>query len=451
MFDNLSDRLEQAFKKLKGQGRISEINISETLKEIRRALVDADVNYKIAKSFTENVKDKAIGQQVIKSVSPGQMMVKIVYDELVQLMGGKAVELNLKSKPAVILLAGLQGSGKTTFAAKLALYLKNNNNRNVMLVACDVYRPAAIEQLKTLGESVNVTVFANEDEKNPIKIALEAFNYAKNNNIDTLIVDTAGRLAIDEDMMKEIRMLHETLKPDETLFVVDAMTGQDAVNTAKAFNDVLDYDGVVLTKLDGDTRGGAAISIKATVDKPIKFSSIGEKMDDIDVFHPDRMASRILGMGDIVSFVERAQQQVDEEKAREVEKKIKKNKFDFNDFYDQIQQVKKMGNLKDLISMIPGMGKAVRDIDIDDDAFKLIEAIIHSMTPYEREHPEVLNGSRKLRIAKGSGTSVQDVNTFLKQFEEMRKMMKKALTTNPKQLKRIGQLNKIYSHENFRW
>ncbi|HHW59728.1 MAG: signal recognition particle protein [Bacteroidales bacterium] len=442
MFDNLSDRLEQAFKKLKGQGRISEINISETLKEIRRALVDADVNYKIAKSFTENVKDKAIGQQVIKSVSPGQMMVKIVYDELVQLMGGKAVELNLKSKPAVILLAGLQGSGKTTFAAKLALYLKNNNNRNVMLVACDVYRPAAIEQLKTLGESVNVTVFANEDEKNPIKIALEAFNYAKNNNIDTLIVDTAGRLAIDEDMMKEIRMLHETLKPDETLFVVDAMTGQDAVNTAKAFNDVLDYDGVVLTKLDGDTRGGAAISIKATVDKPIKFSSIGEKMDDIDVFHPDRMASRILGMGDIVSFVERAQQQVDEEKAREVEKKIKKNKFDFNDFYDQIQQVKKMGNLKDLISMIPGMGKAVRDIDIDDDAFKLIEAIIHSMTPYEREHPEVLNGSRKLRIAKGSGTSVQDVNTFLKQFEEMRKMMKKALTTNPKQLKRIGQLNK---------
>lgn len=389
MFDNLSDRLEQAFKKLKGQGRISEINISETLKEIRRALVDADVNYKIAKSFTENVKDKAIGQQVIKSVSPGQMMVKIVYDELVQLMGGKAVELNLKSKPAVILLAGLQGSGKTTFAAKLALYLKNNNNRNVMLVACDVYRPAAIEQLKTLGESVNVTVFANEDEKNPIKIALEAFNYAKNNNIDTLIVDTAGRLAIDEDMMKEIRMLHETLKPDETLFVVDAMTGQDAVNTAKAFNDVLDYDGVVLTKLDGDTRGGAAISIKATVDKPIKFSSIGEKMDDIDVFHPDRMASRILGMGDIVSFVERAQQQVDEEKAREVEKKIKKNKFDFNDFYDQIQQVKKMGNLKDLISMIPGMGKAVRDIDIDDDAFKLIEAIIHSMTPYEREHPEV--------------------------------------------------------------
>ena len=325
MFDNLSDRLEQAFKKLKGQGRISEINISETLKEIRRALVDADVNYKIAKSFTENVKDKAIGQQVIKSVSPGQMMVKIVYDELVQLMGGKAVELNLKSKPAVILLAGLQGSGKTTFAAKLALYLKNNNNRNVMLVACDVYRPAAIEQLKTLGESVNVTVFANEDEKNPIKIALEAFNYAKNNNIDTLIVDTAGRLAIDEDMMKEIRMLHETLKPDETLFVVDAMTGQDAVNTAKAFNDVLDYDGVVLTKLDGDTRGGAAISIKATVDKPIKFSSIGEKMDDIDVFHPDRMASRILGMGDIVSFVERAQQQVDEEKAREVEKKIKNN------------------------------------------------------------------------------------------------------------------------------
>lgn len=441
MFDNLSDRLEQAFKKLKGQGRISEINISETLKEIRRALVDADVNYKIAKSFTESVKNKAIGQQVIKSVSPGQMMVKIVYDELVDLMGGKASEINLKSKPAVILLAGLQGSGKTTFAAKLALYLKNNK-RNVMLVACDVYRPAAINQLKTLGEQAGVQVFAKEEEKNPIKIALEALKYAKDNDINTLIVDTAGRLAIDEDMMKEIRMLYEALKPDETLFVVDAMTGQDAVNTAKAFNDVLDYDGVVLTKLDGDTRGGAAISIKATVNKPIKFSSIGEKLDDIDVFHPDRMASRILGMGDIVSFVERAQQQVDEQKAREVEKKIKKNKFDFNDFLDQVQQIKKMGNLKNLMGMIPGMNKAIRDIDIDDDAFKQIEAIIHSMTPYEREHPEILNGSRKSRIAKGSGTTVQDVNTFLKQFEEMRKMMKKVLNADPKQLKRMEQLNK---------
>jgi signal recognition particle subunit SRP54 len=442
MFDNLSDRLEQAFKKLRGQGRISEINISETLKEIRRALVDADVNYKIAKSFTESVKNKAIGQQVIKSVSPGQMMVKIVYDELVDLMGGKASEINLKSKPAVILLAGLQGSGKTTFAAKLALYLKNNKKRNVMLVACDVYRPAAIEQLKTLGEQASVPVFAREEEKNPIKIALEALKYAKDNDINTLIVDTAGRLAIDEDMMKEIRMLYEALKPDETLFVVDAMTGQDAVNTAKAFNDVLDYDGVVLTKLDGDTRGGAAISIKATVNKPIKFSSIGEKLDDIDVFHPDRMASRILGMGDIVSFVERAQQQVDEQKAREVEKKIKKNKFDFNDFLDQVQQIKKMGNLKNLMGMIPGMNKAIRDIDIDDDAFKQIEAIIHSMTPYEREHPEILNGSRKSRIAKGSGTTVQDVNTFLKQFEEMRKMMKKVLNADPKQLKRMEQLNK---------
>jgi signal recognition particle subunit SRP54 len=442
MFDNLSDRLEQAFKKLRGQGRISEINISETLKEIRRALVDADVNYKIAKSFTEGVKNKAIGQQVIKSVSPGQMMVKIVYDELVDLMGGKASEINLKSKPAVILLAGLQGSGKTTFAAKLALYLKNNKKRNVMLVACDVYRPAAIEQLKTLGEQASVPVFAREEEKNPIKIALEALKYAKDNDINTLIVDTAGRLAIDEDMMKEIRMLYEALKPDETLFVVDAMTGQDAVNTAKAFNDVLDYDGVVLTKLDGDTRGGAAISIKATVNKPIKFSSIGEKLDDIDVFHPDRMASRILGMGDIVSFVERAQQQVDEQKAREVEKKIKKNKFDFNDFLDQVQQIKKMGNLKNLMGMIPGMNKAIRDIDIDDDAFKQIEAIIHSMTPYEREHPEILNGSRKSRIAKGSGTTVQDVNTFLKQFEEMRKMMKKVLNADPKQLKRMEQLNK---------
>lgn len=441
MFDNLSDRLEQAFKKLKGQGRISEINISETLKEIRRALVDADVNYKIAKSFTESVKNKAIGQQVIKSVSPGQMMVKIVYDELVDLIGGKASEINLKSKPAVILLAGLQGSGKTTFAAKLALYLKNNK-RNVMLVACDVYRPAAIDQLKTLGEQAGVQVFAKEEEKNPIKIALEALKYAKDNDINTLIVDTAGRLAIDEDMMKEIRMLYEALKPDETLFVVDAMTGQDAVNTAKAFNDVLDYDGVVLTKLDGDTRGGAAISIKATVNKPIKFSSIGEKLDDIDVFHPDRMASRILGMGDIVSFVERAQQQVDEQKAREVEKKIKKNKFDFNDFLDQVQQIKKMGNLKNLMGMIPGMNKAIRDIDIDDDAFKQIEAIIHSMTPYEREHPEILNGSRKSRIAKGSGTTVQDVNTFLKQFEEMRKMMKKVLNADPKQLKRMEQLNK---------
>ena len=442
MFDNLSDRLEQVFKKIKGQGRISEINISETLKEIRRALVDADVNYKIAKSFTENVKNKAIGQEVIKSVSPGQMMIKIVHDELVDLMGGQAVDLKLKSKPAVILLAGLQGSGKTTFAAKLARYLKNNKKRNVILVACDVYRPAAINQLKTLGEQAGVQVFAKEDEKNPVKIALDALKYAKENDINTIIVDTAGRLAIDEDMMKEIRMLYDVLKPDETLFVVDAMTGQDAVNTAKAFNDVLDYDGVVLTKLDGDTRGGAAISIKATVNKPIKFSSIGEKLDDIDVFHPDRMASRILGMGDIVSFVERAQQQVDEEKAREVEKKIKKNKFDFNDFLDQVQQVKKMGNLKNLMSMIPGMNKAIRDIDIDDDAFKQIEAIIHSMTPYEREHPESLNGSRKLRIAKGSGTTVQDVNTFLKQFEEMRKMMKKVLNADPKQLKRMEQLNK---------
>lgn len=442
MFDNLSDRLEQAFKKIKGQGRISEINISETLKEIRRALVDADVNYKIAKSFTENVKNKAIGQQVIKSVSPGQMMIKIVHDELVDLMGGQAVDLNLKSKPAVILLAGLQGSGKTTFAAKLARYLKNNKKRNVILVACDVYRPAAINQLKTLGEQAGVQVFANEDEKNPVKIALDAIKYAKENDINTIIVDTAGRLAIDEEMMKEIRMLYDVLKPDETLFVVDAMTGQDAVNTAKAFNDVLDYDGVVLTKLDGDTRGGAAISIKATVNKPIKFSSIGEKLDDIDVFHPDRMASRILGMGDIVSFVERAQQQVDEQKAREVEKKIKKNKFDFNDFLDQVQQIKKMGNLKNLMSMIPGMNKAIRDIDIDDDAFKQIEAIIHSMTPYEREHPESLNGSRKIRIAKGSGTTVQDVNTFLKQFEEMRKMMKKVLNADPKQLKRMEQLNK---------
>lgn len=442
MFDNLSDRLEQAFKKIKGQGRISEINISETLKEIRRALVDADVNYKIAKSFTDNVKNKAIGQQVIKSVSPGQMMIKIVHDELVDLMGGQAVDLNLKSKPAVILLAGLQGSGKTTFAAKLARYLKNNKKRNVMLIACDVYRPAAINQLKTLGEQAGVQVFAKEDEKNPVKIALDALKYAKENDINTIIVDTAGRLAIDEDMMKEIRMLYDVLKPDETLFVVDAMTGQDAVNTAKAFNDVLDYDGVVLTKLDGDTRGGAAISIKATVNKPIKFSSIGEKLDDIDVFHPDRMASRILGMGDIVSFVERAQQQVDEQKAREVEKKIKKNKFDFNDFLDQVQQIKKMGNLKNLMSMIPGMNKAIRDIDIDDDAFKQIEAIIHSMTPYEREHPESLNGSRKIRIAKGSGTTVQDVNTFLKQFEEMRKMMKKVLNADPKQLKRMEQLNK---------
>lgn len=442
MFDNLSDRLEQAFKKIKGQGRISEINISETLKEIRRALVDADVNYKIAKSFTDNVKNKAIGQQVIKSVSPGQMMIKIVHDELVDLMGGQAVDLNLKSKPAVILLAGLQGSGKTTFAAKLARYLKNNKKRNVMLIACDVYRPAAINQLKTLGEQAGVQVFANEDEKNPVKIALDAIKYAKENDINTIIVDTAGRLAIDEEMMKEIRMLYDVLKPDETLFVVDAMTGQDAVNTAKAFNDVLDYDGVVLTKLDGDTRGGAAISIKATVNKPIKFSSIGEKLDDIDVFHPDRMASRILGMGDIVSFVERAQQQVDEQKAREVEKKIKKNKFDFNDFLDQVQQIKKMGNLKNLMSMIPGMNKAIRDIDIDDDAFKQIEAIIHSMTPYEREHPESLNGSRKIRIAKGSGTTVQDVNTFLKQFEEMRKMMKKVLNADPKQLKRMEQLNK---------
>lgn len=442
MFDNLSDRLEQAFKKIKGQGRISEINISETLKEIRRALVDADVNYKIAKSFTENVKNKAIGQQVIKSVSPGQMMIKIVHDELVDLMGGQAVDLNLKSKPAVILLAGLQGSGKTTFAAKLARYLKNNKKRNVILVACDVYRPAAINQLKTLGEQAGVQVFAKEDEKNPVKIALDAIKYAKENDINTIIVDTAGRLAIDEEMMKEIRMLYDVLKPDETLFVVDAMTGQDAVNTAKAFNDVLDYDGVVLTKLDGDTRGGAAISIKATVNKPIKFSSIGEKLDDIDVFHPDRMASRILGMGDIVSFVERAQQQVDEQKAREVEKKIKKNKFDFNDFLDQVQQIKKMGNLKNLMSMIPGMNKAIRDIDIDDDAFKQIEAIIHSMTPYEREHPESLNGSRKIRIAKGSGTTVQDVNTFLKQFEEMRKMMKKVLNADPKQLKRMEQLNK---------
>ncbi|GAB6013564.1 signal recognition particle protein [Viscerimonas tarda] len=424
MFESLSDRLDRSFKLLKGEGKITEINVAETLKDVRRALLDADVNFRIAKQFTESVKEKAMGQNVLTAVKPGQLMVKIVHDELAELMGGKAVGINIKASPAVILMSGLQGSGKTTFSGKLAKYLKSKKGKNPLLVADDIYRPAAIEQLKVLGAQIEVPVYAEEENKNPVEIALNAIKQAKKNGNDLVIIDTAGRLAIDEAMMNEIAAIKAAVKPDEILFVVDSMTGQDAVNTAKEFNDRLNFDGVVLTKLDGDTRGGAALSIRSVVDKPIKFVGMGEKMDALDVFHPERMADRILGMGDIVSLVERAQEQYDEEEARRLQKKIAKNQFDFNDFISQIHQIKKMGNLKDLASMIPGVGKAMKDIDIDDDAFKGIEAIIYSMTPKERSNPEILNGSRRQRIAVGSGTSIQEVNKLVKQFDETRKMMK---------------------------
>ena len=424
MFENLSDRLERSFKILKGEGKITEINVAETLKDVRRALLDADVNYKVAKTFTDTVKQKALGQNVLTAVKPGQMMVKIVHDELASLMGGEAAELHLEQKPAIILMSGLQGSGKTTFSGKLANMQKTKQHRNPLLVACDVYRPAAIDQLKVVGGQIDVPVYTEPENKNVNEIALHAIQEAKAKGYDTVIIDTAGRLAVDEQMMDEIASLKETVKPDETLFVVDSMTGQDAVNTAKEFNDRLDFDGVVLTKLDGDTRGGAALSIRTVVTKPIKFIGTGEKMEAIDVFHPDRMADRILGMGDVVSLVERAQEQFDEEEARILQKKIQKNKFDFNDFLNQIEQIKKMGNLKELASMIPGVGKAIKDIDIDDNAFNGIEAIIRSMTPQERTHPEVLNVSRRQRIAKGSGTSIQEVNRLIKQFDQTRKMMK---------------------------
>ena len=424
MFENLSDRLERSFKILKGEGKITEINVAETLKDVRRALLDADVNYKVAKTFTDTVKQKAMGMNVLTAVKPSQLMVKIVHDELTELMGGKAVELKLEGRPAIILMSGLQGSGKTTFSGKLANLLKTRQHKNPLLVACDVYRPAAIEQLKVVGQSVGVEVYAEEGNKNVVEIANNAIRKAKQEGFNVVIVDTAGRLAVDEEMMQEIETLKKAINPDETLFVVDSMTGQDAVNTAKEFNDRLDFDGVVLTKLDGDTRGGAALSIRTVVTKPIKFVGTGEKMEAIDVFHPERMADRILGMGDVVSLVERAQMQFDEEEAKRLEKKIRKNKFDFNDFMNQIQQIKKMGNIKDLASMIPGVGKAIKDVDIDDDAFKGIEAIINSMTPKERQNPDIINQSRRQRIAKGSGTKLEDVNRLLKQFDQTRKMMK---------------------------
>ena len=424
MFENLTDKLERSFKILKGEGRITEINVAETLKEIRRALIDADVNYKVAKSFTDEVKQKALGQDVLRSVKPGQMMTKIVRDELAQLMGGTATDIKLEGNPAVILIAGLQGSGKTTFSGKLAAHIKSKKGRQVLLVAGDVYRPAAIDQLKILGQTVGVEVYTEEGNNNPVLIAQNAIQYARSKSYNTVIVDTAGRLAVDEAMMQEITAIKAAVNPSETLFVVDSMTGQDAVNTAKEFNDRLDFDGVVLTKLDGDTRGGAAISIRSVVDKPLKFISAGEKMEALQVFHPERMADRILGMGDVVSLVERAQEQFDEEEARKLKKKLIKNQFNFNDFRDQINQIKKMGNLKDLASMIPGMGKMLKNVDIPDDAFKQTEAIIDSMTPAERENPEIINARRRERIAKGSGTNIADVNRLLKQFEETRKMMR---------------------------
>jgi signal recognition particle subunit SRP54 len=424
MFENLSERLERSFKILKGEGQITEINVAETLKDVRRALLDADVNYKVAKSFTDTVKQKALGQNVLTSVKPGQLMVKIVHDELAALMGGKACELKLSGRPSVILMAGLNGAGKTTLSGKLALYLKSKKSRKPLLVACDVYRPAAVEQLRVLAEQIEVPIYMDLNEKNPVKIARDGVQEAKAKGYDTVIVDTAGRLAVDEELMNEIAAIKQAITPDDTLFVVDAMTGQDAVNTAKEFNDRLDYEGVVLTKLDGDTRGGAALSIRTVVDKPIMFVGMGEKMEALDVFHPERMADRILGMGDIVSLVERAQEQFDEKEALKLQRKIQKNQFDFNDFLAQIQQIKKMGNLKDLASMIPGVGKALKDVEIDDNAFKGIEAIILSMTPKERQHPEVLNQSRKNRIAKGSGTTIQEVNRLVKQFDQTRKMMK---------------------------
>lgn len=424
MFENLTDRLESAFKTLKGQGKISEINIAETVKEIRRALVEADVNYKIAKEFTDTVKEKALGQQVLTAVSPGQLMVKIVQDELTALMGGEKTDINIKGSPAVILISGLQGSGKTTFSAKLANHIKSKLGRNPLLIAADIYRPAAINQLQVLGEQIGVSVYADLENKDAVDIAKKGINYARVNNFNVVIIDTAGRLAVDEEMMNEIAAVKKAVAPSETLFVVDAMTGQDAVNTAKSFNDRLNFDGVVLTKLDGDTRGGAALSIKYVVQKPIKFVSRGEKMDTLDIFYPERMAQRILGMGDIVSLVEKAQEQYDQEKAEELQRKLRKNQFDFEDFLTQIKQIKKMGNMKDLLGMIPGVGKQIKDLDIDEKQFARLEAMIHSMTPEERKNPDMMTGTRRQRIAKGSGTNIQEVNQFMKQFEEMRKMIK---------------------------
>lgn len=432
MFDNLTDKFERAFKVLKGQGQITEINVAETLKEVRRALLDADVNFKTAKDFTVRVKDKAMGANVLTAISPSQLMVKICHEELVELMGGNESEIQIQGAPGIVLMSGLQGSGKTTFSGKLANYLKTKKNKKPLLVACDVYRPAAIDQLHVLGEQLGIEVYSNKEEKDPVKIATEAINHARSKGFNVVIVDTAGRLAVDEAMMDEIARVKEAIKPTETLFVVDSMTGQDAVNTAKAFNDRINFDGVVLTKLDGDTRGGAALSIKTVVDKPIKFVGTGEKMDALDVFYPKRMADRILGMGDVVSLVERAQEQFNEEEARKLQKRIQKDQFDFNDFLGQIQQIKKMGNVKDLMGMIPGMGKAVKDVDIQDDAFKHIEAIIYSMTPKERANPSIMNGQRKTRIANGSGTNIQEVNKLLKQFEDTKKMMK--MMSNPKNM-----------------
>ena len=438
MFEGLTEKLERSFKILKGQGYITEVNVADTMKEIRRALLDADVSYKIAKDVTNSIKEKALGQQILTTVKPGEMMVKIVHDELAELMGGEHVDINLKGQPAIILIAGLQGSGKTTFSAKLANYLKHKKGKQVLLVAGDVYRPAAIDQLKVLGQQVEVEVYSEEGNKNPVEIAQHAIEHAKAQNKGVVIIDTAGRLAVDEEMMNEIAKIKETVRPHETLFVVDAMTGQDAVNTAKAFNDRLDFDGVVLTKLDGDTRGGAALTIRTVVQKPIKFVGIGEKMDALDVFYPKRMADRILGMGDIVSLVERAQEQFDEEEAKRLQRKLAKNEFNYNDFLKQIQQIKKMGNIKDLASMIPGMDKALKGEEIDDDAFKSIEAIIYSMTPEERENPALLNGSRRKRIAMGSGTSIVEVNRLVKQFEETAKMMRMMTTGGGKKLMRMA-------------
>ncbi len=424
MFQSLSEKLERSFKILKGEGKITEVNIAETLKEVRKALLDADVNYKVAKTFTDTVKEKALGQNVLTAVKPNELMVKIVHDELTELMGGETAEVNIEGKPAVILMSGLQGSGKTTFSGKLARMMKSKKNKKPLLVACDVYRPAAIEQLRVLSEQINVPMYSEPENKKPVEIAKNAIKEAKDKGYDLVIIDTAGRLAIDKEMMDEISSIKEAINPNEILFVVDSMTGQDAVNTAKEFNDRLNFDGVVLTKLDGDTRGGAALSIRTVVDKPIKFIGTGEKLDAIDQFHPSRMADRILGMGDIVSLVERAQEQYDEEEAKKLQRKISKNQFDFDDFLSQINQIKKMGNIKDLASMIPGVGKAIKDIDFDDDAFKSVEAIIYSMTPIERKNPSILNGSRKARIAKGSGTTIQEVNRLISQFDQTRKMMK---------------------------
>ena len=438
MFEGLSEKLERSFKILKGQGYITEVNVADTMKEIRRALLDADVSYKIAKDVTNSIKEKALGQQILTSVKPGEMMIKIVHDELAELMGGEHEDINLKGQPSIILIAGLQGSGKTTFSAKLAYYLKRKKSKQVLLVAGDVYRPAAIDQLKVLGQQVEVEVYSEDGNKNPVQIAQNAIEYAKRQNKHVVIIDTAGRLAVDEEMMNEIAKIKETVHPHETLFVVDSMTGQDAVNTAKAFNDRLDFDGVVLTKLDGDTRGGAALTIRTVVEKPIKFVGIGEKMDALDVFYPKRMADRILGMGDIVSLVERAQEQFDEEEAKRLQKKLAKNEFNYNDFLKQIQQIKKMGNIKDLASMIPGMDKALKNEEIDDDAFKSIEAIIYSMTPAERENPSLLNGTRRKRIALGSGTSIVEVNRLVKQFEETAKMMRMMTTGGGKKIMRMA-------------